>query len=512
MRTIEQILISEEETERFGSDIAMALGAGDTIALRGELGAGKTTLARGLIRQLADDDELEVPSPTYTLCQSYELGAVQLFHFDLYRLGDESEIEELGFGEAIENGIVLVEWPERAGDALPEDMLTIELSMHPSGGRLARIGHGKAGLGARLERSLAIRDFLDRTWGKGAKRRFLQGDASTRRYETATLGGETRVLMDSPRQPDGPPVKAPTGEFKPYSRIAHLAEDVTAFIAMDEALRGQGFAAPEIFGKSISEGLLLTEHLGTQGLLSADGMPIPERYCEAARLLAHVHAADWPAAVSGEGGPGETYRHTISRYDRAAILIEASLLADWYVPAMTGEELGVEARAGFFALWDRLAALMQTTRSSLVLRDYHSPNLIWRGEQAFPANIGLIDFQDAMLGPAAYDLASLGQDARVDISPALEQDVIAAYLAEANRTLEHFDTEMFKRDYAVMAAQRATKVLGIFVRLDRRDGKPGYLRHLPRLRDYLTRNLAHPALAEYRAWLASVPGIGMAME
>jgi hypothetical protein len=241
-----------------------------------------------------------------------------------------------------------------------------------------------------------------------------------------------------------------------------------------------------------------------------DGKPIADRYRDAARLLARIHAIDWPEEVNGEGGPGESYTHRIPSYDRGAILIEVSLLADWYVPAMTEGELDAEQRAEFFAIWDRLAAMLAETRTSLVLRDYHSPNLIWRAGEPFPVNIGLIDFQDALIGPAAYDVVSLAQDARVDISPTLEQTIKSVYIEEMRGLSDYFDIETFHRDYAIMAAQRATKILGIFVRLDRRDGKPGYLRHLPRLRDYLARSLSHPALAEYRKWLESIPGIGIA--
>ena len=509
MAIIERYLADEAQTERLGADIAMALKPGDTIALKGDLGAGKTTLARGLIRHLAGDNAHEVPSPTYTLCQSYVLGptGLALAHFDLYRIGDPDDVAELGLDEAIEAGVALVEWPERAGGLLPEHTLTVELAMAPQGGRIAKLAGGESGLGERITRSLAIRDFLNRSWHDGATRRFLQGDASTRRYETATLGDATRVLMDAPRQPDGPPVTAPTGETAPYSRIAHLAEDVTAFVAIDELLRAHGFAAPELHGQAIGNGLLLIEHLGSQGLLDRDGKPIAERYLEAARLLARLQTVDWPSEVTVSDETGARFRHTIARYDRRAMLIEVSLLADWYVPAMTGEALAGTQREAFFDLWADLAETVAGSRETLVLRDYHSPNLIWRGDRAFPATIGLIDFQDAVMGPAAYDVASLAQDARVDISPALERAIVDAYREAAMGADNHFDNETFERDYAIMAAQRTTKILGIFVRLDRRDGKPAYLRHLPRMRDYLARSLAHPALSAYRAWRESVPGM-----
>jgi hypothetical protein len=140
------------------------------------------------------------------------------------------------------------------------------------------------------------------------------------------------------------------------------------------------------------------------------------------------------------------------------------------------------------------------------MRDYHSPNLIWRGEEAFPRNLGLIDFQDAVIGPQAYDLASVGQDARIDVPEELEQEMLALYLSQAGGR-PGFSEADFLRDYAVLAAHRATKILGIFVRLDQRDGKPAYLRHLPRMRGYLARNLRHPALARYRQWCQDVTGL-----
>ncbi len=136
--------------------------------------------------------------------------------------------------------------------------------------------------------------------------------------------------------------------------------------------------------------------------------------------------------------------------------------------------------------------------TSIVLRDYHSPNIIWRPERQGRDRLGVIDFQDALIGPSAYDVASLALDARVTIPARLERSVVSAY-AEARAAAGAFDRSAFDAAYAIMGAQRNSKILGIFVRLDRRDGKPAYLRHLTRIREYLARTLAHPALAEVRA-------------
>ena len=154
-------------------------------------------------------------------------------------------------------------------------------------------------------------------------------------------------------------------------------------------------------------------------------------------------------------------------------------------------------RDGYRQEWDALISRLGGRETTLMLRDFHSPNIIWRGERQGHDRLGIIDFQDALVGPTAYDVASLAFDARVTVPPEIEQATLDAYVA-ARHAAGAFDEETFRETYAIMAAQRNSKILGIFVRLDRRDGKPAYLRHLPRIRDYLRRALSHPALAARR--------------
>lgn len=480
-------LADEHATARFGEDLALALKAGDCLLLQGDLGAGKSALARAVLRTLAGDPELDAPSPTFTLAQAYE-GRLPALHVDLYRINAANEIDELGIDEALAAGIVLVEWPERAPEAFPSTSIHISLA-EEGAGRRAEI-HARGAARARIARSLAIRAFLERAGHGEARRAFLLGDASTRAYETVASGAASLILMNAPRQPDGPPIR----DGKPYSRIAHLAESVTPFVAIAKLLRAHGFAAPDILAADLDAGLLLIEHLGAGGFLDGEGAPVAERYAAAARLLAHLHAVSWPHAAPAAPG----IDHVIPDYDAGAMRIEAELALDWYFPYAMDRQATNDERTGFTRAWDELIADVLGAEQSLVLRDYHSPNLIWREDKAGDDRLGVIDFQDAMIGPAAYDIASLAQDARVTLSPELEQATLDAYCAE-RAAAGPFDRAAFERAYAIMAAQRNSKILGIFVRLNVRDGKPHYLRHLPRIRAYLRRSLAHPALARLRA-------------
>jgi aminoglycoside/choline kinase family phosphotransferase len=176
------------------------------------------------------------------------------------------------------------------------------------------------------------------------------------------------------------------------------------------------------------------------------------------------------------------------------------LLVDWYVPHIVGSLMSASARAEFVNLWSECLTEVLAGPTTWTLRDYHSPNLIWLPDRQGIQRVGLIDFQDAVLGHPAYDVASLLQDARVTVPADLELKLISLYARERRAADPGFDVAAFARAYAIMGAQRATKVLGIFARLDKRDGKPQYLKHLPRIETYLARNLAHPALSKLRAW------------
>ena len=296
-------------------------------------------------------------------------------------------------------------------------------------------------------------EFLTRHGWNDANISPVAGDASFRRYfrvNSATRG--KAILMDAP-----PP-----------------HEDPQPFLDIAQYLTGHQFRAPEIYGTDLTRGLVLLEDFGDRRMREhLDDHPEDESQIYRAAIDTIVRLAGTPAAHA-------------QPYDMATYLREVQLLTEWYMPAMG---LSCDANA-FDQMWVDALAPLASCQDVTVLRDYHAENimLLDDGEQ------GIIDFQDALVGHPAYDLVSLLQDARRDVRPELEADMLAYYLTAANPGSD------FDAHYALLGAQRNTKIIGIFTRLWKRDGKERYLSFLPRMWGLLERDLAHPALASVKQW------------
>lgn len=487
----------EAALARLAQALALKIRDGDTLLLFGDLGAGKTTFARHLIRALLGDTGAEVPSPTFPILQSYDTPRLTLTHVDLYRIGDEDEAAELGLSDLTAHGAILVEWPERAPYLAGPDRLEIRLTQG-SGETLRTLALSAFGSWiARLQRVEAILGFLakNRPW-RDATLSYLQGDASPRAYARLDAGPDHAILMDWPRQPDGPPIR----DGLPYSRIAHLAEGVAAFCDVAELLLSKGYSAPRIFAEDREAGLLVIEDLGDRvfGLEIAAGTPMGEMWRDGVDVLVGMRELIGTSQFACRDG----HTYTFPRYDARALGIEVELLLDWYWPMVLHTAAPQSERGEFLSLWAPLFTEVLAGPAMPVLRDYHSPNLIWLPERTpKKATVGLIDFQDAVLGHPAYDLVSLLQDARLDVAAALEQELLAHYIRATSAREPNFDADAFTSAYAILGAQRNMKILGIFARLNKRDGKPAYLKHIPRIWRYLERDLAHPKLAPMRRWM-----------
>ncbi|MBO9420263.1 tRNA (adenosine(37)-N6)-threonylcarbamoyltransferase complex ATPase subunit type 1 TsaE [Labrenzia sp. R4_2] len=486
------LLKDESDTRQLAEDLAAILKPGDLLCLSGDLGAGKSTFSRALIRNIAGDPDLEVPSPTFTLVQPYDLPRLPLAHFDLYRLEEPEELEELGLEENLEDSAALIEWPEMAEDLLPKSALWLQFRHGgDEGTRQVEFYSEDPVWGNRIFATLEVRRFLKTALNAGQiKRQHLAGDASLRTFEKIVVGDEHLVLMRWPFSDATLPEN-----IRSYMDKVHLAKDCRAVAAIGGELRKIGLRAPAIKRADFDKGLVLSEFLGSETIV-IDGKPVAERYFAAVDVLAAMHARKFPETVDLD--TGETYQ--VPAYSADALVSEANLLLDWYLPEKTGTEASDQTRAEFEALWRGLLDGISEAQSGWVLRDFHSPNLLWQVGASGTDRIGLIDFQDTVIGPVAYDVVSLLLDARTDINPELENALFDAYLQKRKGLGQEVDPEAFKQAYVVMGAQRISKILGIFVRLARRDNKPAYLGHLPRMEGYLDRVMTAPILSDLKDW------------
>lgn len=303
--------------------------------------------------------------------------------------------------------------------------------------------------------------FLANAGWHGAAIEPLAGDASFRRYFRIRLDARSAMLMDAP-----PP-----------------NEDPAPFLRAAKWLDANGLRAPRILVEDAARGLVLLEDFGEVRMREyLDQWPDDERQIYEAAIDALIELHRLP--------PGPFVDYSLAEYQR-----EAKLFVDWYCPA---RNLYVDG-AGYAAAWEEaLGPLLPRQRPGVVvLRDYHAENIMLLGGLH---DQGLLDFQDALVGHPAYDLVSLLQDARRDVSPELEAAMLEYYVGKAAPDAD------FTADYARLGAQRNAKIVGIFVRLWKRDGKPRYLDYIPRVWALLERDLAHPALAPVARWFdANVP-------
>lgn len=306
--------------------------------------------------------------------------------------------------------------------------------------------------------------FLARAGWAGAEVRPLAADASFRTYARLSMGEDTAVLMDAP-----PP-----------------KENVAPFHRVQELLLKLGFSAPKPLAIDVEAGFVLLEDFGDRTFTRALDAGTDERglYELATDLLIALHQR---APENAEGLPP---------YDVTRLEQEALLLPDWYLEAVRGRPTLPAERQSYLEAWRKVWTGALATSRTLVLRDYHVDNLMVLAGRNGINSCGLLDFQDALCGPVTYDLVSLLQDARRDIAPKLEEEMLARYQS----AFPELDQVSFRTSYLVLGVQRAAKVIGIFTRLSRRDGKHDYLRHIPRVWRILERDLEASALAPVRAW------------
>jgi aminoglycoside/choline kinase family phosphotransferase len=329
-------------------------------------------------------------------------------------------------------------------------------------------------------REQIIKNFLENSGLGGAWGNPLAGDASFRSYRRLTHHGKTLVLMDAPP----------------------ALEDVRPFIAIAEYLDGLGLSAPKILARDITQGLLVLEDFGDNkfsDVLNRDPGMTTALYQAALEVLIHLHQTRPPDTLPLEGEAGVP----LPEYNEALLFEELFLFCDWYLPALKGRE-DASWRKNLEGLFAPLFERLKGQPGCLTLKDYHADNLMWLPEREGVRRVGLLDFQDALRGHAAYDLVSLLQDARRPFDAALEADMIARYLGGSAKAGRTCDKEDFLAAYEILGAQRNMKIIGIFTRLWKRDGKAAYPKMIPHVWTLLDKNLNHPLLAGVRDWVGRV--------
>lgn len=276
--------------------------------------------------------------------------------------------------------------------------------------------------------------------------------------------------------------------------MARLAgADCGRFVATARYLKGCGLAAPEILAADVAQGFLVLEDLGDDLYTDviAKGGNEPAMYQAAIEALARLHAQPAPAVLPAD--------KPLFLYDGTAMLAEVDLLTEWFLPLALNRAAGPDLADEHRALWQGALQDLDGARV-FVHRDFHAQNLLWRTGQTGLARVGIVDFQDALAGAPAYDVVSLLEDARRDVAPELARAMTDGYIAASRDEGVALDPAHFRLTAAVLAAQRNAKIIGIFARLFKRDNKPRYLAHLPRVWRYMEGDLQHPALAKLRSW------------
>jgi len=328
---------------------------------------------------------------------------------------------------------------------------------------------------------IALRDdvrdtFLEKAISGSFSKIQLPNDCSPRLYFRVTLADNSSlILMDS--DPD-------------------LGEDIRPFLALTYELEKQGFTVPKVISVDINKGLALLSDMG-DNLFNThlNSQPADEMrlYKSAVELLVHVQEKE----ISNPLAFNTDEYHRVFSYGMVQYLNELKVFLNWYVKEALGRPVSEAASNEFIAIWRGLLTLLKNDDPVLVLRDFHADNLFWYAKATGISTIGLIDYQDALFGHPAYDLVSLLEDARRDVSDNVVTEAMRYYMILTNEKNE----ELFKRDYAILAAQRNLKILGIFMRMARHLKRDKYLDYLPRVWRYLNNDLKHPALAPVRDWL-----------
>ena len=448
-------------TDNLARELAPYLAPGDVLALTGHLGAGKSHFARALIVALGSQQK-HLPSPTFTLIQTYDDTRMPIAHVDFYRLGDPSEADELSLEPFIEHGLSLIEWADNAPHVCPERTLRVNIEDKDSGRQITftsedeswekRFGFFIPELQRPVTEKGRSQFVQDVTGKKGQVISAVSADGSFRSYWRVRDGQKSSILMDAP-----PPM-----------------ESVESFVSVAKILRDNNIHAPEVYHADNKKGYALIEDFGdtTFGKAVKDGADMLSLYEKAVDVLLHLSPASLPSSL-----PTQTYEGWQDYL---------CLFTDWYMPHANGHATHTSDRRHFREIVKNMYKTLMQAPSSVMMGDYHCDNVMLlspqkdlQAQKEIPGSIddvGVLDFQDALIGPNTFDLARFIYDIRIP-----QPEHIRSILTERFMTpwLGTNKEEGIRQSLRVASLFHMLRLLGVFHRLAYRDGKTNFLDYLP---------------------------------
>lgn len=477
----EYIFQTLSDLQQFVKELSVMLKPGDVIALNGQIGSGKTTFAKLLINSLTETPLDEISSPTFNLYQTYESGALEIAHYDFYRIESEIELSEIDLSDSFENKICIIEWADKYSKILPEDRIEILIECQD----VDRIYKVKPLGKCReiLDNLNKIKNFLNDLDINFTRLEKLPGDASKRKYFRVTGLKDNMILMDATQEND---TRSKTG----------LSQGIDDFIIIGEYLDSINVRVPKLIARNKTDALLLEEDLGERCYLTAVNRESYKKlYKPAIETLIHISNIKHPKNISINANA-----HYMRDFDLDIYLNEAEIFIDYYWPFVNGKICSEDQKQEFIHIMKKAYSDL-TNDKTLMLRDFHSPNLLFLENEKGYKKCAIIDFQDALLGHPLYDLVSLTNDARLTINEDHEKYLIELYKADFRFNDYQFDKLSFMEQYHILGVQRSIKILGIFARLAILENNHTYLSHMPRIINYIKRIMYSSNLKELTNWL-----------
>tara|TARA_Y100000590_G_scaffold470226_1_gene662894 strand:- start:7136 stop:8611 length:1476 start_codon:yes stop_codon:yes gene_type:complete len=481
MINFNNIIKDIEDTKIFIENLCQIIELNDVIILNGKIGSGKTTLARHIINRILQIDISEIVSPTFNLYQVYENNNQKIHHYDFYRIENDIDLHEIDLAESFDEGITIIEWADKYKNYLPDSYLEIEISEIDEG-RVYKL-RGCGTFKDRINKHNSLVHFLSNYKKPINKVEKIRGDASKRVYKRLYTQEDSLILMvyDKKEKKENP---------------SKLSTQIHDYVSICKYLREINVRAPKIYAVDYENQFLVQEDFGDlkySDIFIKEGFR--KLYEPAIDTLINITKNKCPTNIKTDEAI-----YKFEEYDKKTYLNEVNIFIDWYWPYVKGSICNAHVKSEFTEIWENLLDKL-SEESSLVLRDFHSPNLIFQPDGKGAEKCGIIDFQDALIGHPLYDLVSLAQDARITIKLDQELFIIDYYMKDFNFKKYQLNKHEFINQYNILGAQRALKILGVFARLSMSYQKHEYLIHIPRILDYINRNMGNESLRSLSIWL-----------